>query len=112
MKRVVIVILLSAAAVICAQETKDPSPKPSIAERLTEQEVSKLRIADLELVTVQQELALLQARFRELQEQLPKLQESARAAYADVLKAHGAEGGRIDMKGRVVIPPEPKPAAK
>lgn len=108
MIRVCLAVMMMAALAIAQEKSAAAKPAaPSLA--LTETEYNKLRIAELELTNVQQEQALLQARFKELQGQLPQLTQNARALYAEILKAHGAEGGQVDMQNRVVVAPPPKP---
>jgi len=79
---------------------------------LTRDEIKDLRIADLELKQAQMEQALLQARFRELGQQIEQMKQSTAALEAKIIADRKLPASsRINMEVKRVLPPPPKPPA-
>jgi hypothetical protein len=110
MRKLFFVFLLT-AAVAMAQAPPKPSTPAADPDplALTKDEIKDLRIVGLELKGAQMEQALLQARYRELGQQIEQMQQSAAALEAGIIGARKLPAGsRIDAQTmRIVLPPKP-----
>jgi hypothetical protein len=111
------VFLLAAALLAAQSQSKSAAPDPPKTVEvdplaLTRDEIKDLRIADLELKQAQMEQALLQARFRELGQQIEQMKASAASLKAGIIAARKLPAGsRIDTEAMRIIAPRAAPTA-
>jgi len=109
MRNLIVVLLLAAYAAMAQAPPKAPDPDPLA---LTRVEIQELKIADLELSKAQMEQAFLQARWRELSQQIEQMRQSNAALEARIIADRKLPAGsRIDMQAMRVVPPL-RPAAE
>ena len=112
--RMLFLVLVLAVSVAMAQVPSKPAAPPADPDplALTRDEIKDLRIADLELKQAQMEQALLQARFRELGQQIEQMKASAASLKAGIIAARKLPAdSRIDTEAMRIIAPQAAPTA-
>jgi hypothetical protein len=105
--RMLFLVLVLTVSVAMAQVPSKPAAPPADPDplALTRVEIQDLKIADLELTKAQMEQALLQARYRELGQQIEQMKQSAHALEAGIIAARKLPAGaRIDTQTMRIVP--------